>query len=447
MIGNNNKVSFFQFKPFSKKQRQVLNWWTDDSPVKNKDGIIADGSIRSGKTVSMSLSFVIWAMDKFNGQNFSMCGKTVGSFRRNVLIWLKLMLKSRRYIVYERRSENLLIVERGSVKNYFYIFGGRDESSQDLIQGITLAGVFFDEVALMPESFVNQATGRCSVEGSKLWFNCNPSFPEHWFKQNWIGKADEKNLIYLHFTMDDNLSLSENIKQRYQSMYTGVFYERYILGLWVNAEGLIFRYFAEDPEPYLFSEKDLERNEVTGRYKCGFSHLIIGVDFGDNGSKYSWHVTGFKNGYSNLYAVDEGDIEKSSGIDSEKMCREFIRFYKKVIAKWRQPDWIFCDSASNTLINTLRTACYNEGLESSIIRPVVKNPLSERPVLVDLLLSTGRLKINRNCKNLISSLRSLVWDDKKKDIPKDENIGNINDYWDSFCYTFITHSSYIELER
>ena len=122
------------------------------------------------------------------------------------------------------------------------------------------------------------------------------------------------------------------------------------------------------------------------------------------------------------------------------MCREFIRFYKKVIAKWRQPDWIFCDSASNTLINTLRTACYNEGLESSIIRPVVKNPLSERPVLVDLLLSTGRLKINRNCKNLILSLRSLVWDDKKKDIPKDENIGNINDYWDSVKYKISSDS-------
>ena len=446
MIGKKTKL--FEFKPFSKKQRQVLNWWTDESPVKDKDGIIADGSIRSGKTVSMSLSFVIWAMESFSEQNFAMCGKTVGSFRRNVLVWLKLMLTSRRYEVTERRSENLLIVTRGEVRNYFYIFGGRDESSQDLIQGITLAGVFFDEVALMPESFVNQATGRCSVEGSKLWFNCNPSFPEHWFKQNWIDKCKEKNIIYLHFTMNDNLSLSAKIKERYQSMYTGVFFQRYILGLWVNAEGLIFRYFAENQEPYTFDEcNEWERNEETGKFKCGFSHLMIGIDFGDNGSKYSFHATGFKNGYNNLYVVDEHDIEKSNGIDSNKMCREFISFYRRVKIKWGQPDWIFCDSASNTLINTLISAAYKNNLDSSRIRPVVKNQLSERPVLVDLLLSTGRLKINKNCKNLIFALKSLVWDEKQPDIPKDENIGNINDYWDSFCYSFITHTSYIELER
>lgn len=159
---------YFHFQPFSRKQRQVLNWWTEESPVKDCDGIIADGAIRSGKTVSMSLSFVLWAMSSFQGQNFAMCGKTIGSFRRNVLFWLKLMLKSRGYRVSDHRADNLVVISKGDVENYFYIFGGKDERSQDLIQGITLAGVFFDEVALMPESFVNQATGRCSVDGSKF---------------------------------------------------------------------------------------------------------------------------------------------------------------------------------------------------------------------------------------------------------------------------------------
>ena len=139
----------FQFQPFSRKQRKVLNWWCRTSPVKDYDGIISDGAIRSGKTVSMSLSFVMWAMSSFTGQNFAMCGKTIGSFRRNVLFWLKLMLKSRGYKVADHRADNLLVVTRRGVENYFYIFGGKDERSQDLIQGITLAGVFFDEVALM----------------------------------------------------------------------------------------------------------------------------------------------------------------------------------------------------------------------------------------------------------------------------------------------------------
>lgn len=237
--------SVFHFKPFSRKQRQIFNWWTQNSPVKDADGIIADGAIRSGKSICMSLSFVMWAMSSFDGQNFGMCGKSVGSFRRNVLFWLKMMLSGRGYRYYERRTENLLIVQRGKKENFFYIFGGRDERSQDYIQGITLAGVFLDEVALMPESFVNQATGRCSVDGSKLWFNCNPSYPTHWFKVNWIDERSEKKLLYLHFTMDDNLSLSEQVKQRYRVMYAGVFYKRYIQGLWALAEGIIYPMYEE----------------------------------------------------------------------------------------------------------------------------------------------------------------------------------------------------------
>ena len=280
-----NKRPVFHFKPFSKKQRKVLNWWCDTSPVKDYDGIIADGAIRSGKTVCMSLSFVFWAMATFNGQNFAMCGKTIGSFRRNVLFWLKLMLRSRGYNVIDHRADNLVEITRNGVTNNFYIFGGKDESSQDLIQGITLAGVFCDEVALMPESFVNQATGRCSVDGSKYWFNCNPDGPYHWFKVNWIDKAigylgkaktalirqqaeekgeepDLKKLLYVHFTMDDNLSLSEEIKARYRSMYTGVFFQRYILGLWKMAEGIIYDMF--NPDKHVKSILEFYRILVDG---------------------------------------------------------------------------------------------------------------------------------------------------------------------------------------
>ena len=150
------KQPVFKFKPFSKKQRQVMNWWMDDSPVKDYNGIIADGAIRSGKTVSMSLGFVFWAMESFDEQNFIMAGKTIGSFKRNVLKNLKLMLTSRGYRWKHHLSENMLEVTRKGKTNYFYMFGGRDESSQDLVQGITAAGCFLDEVALMPESFVNQ---------------------------------------------------------------------------------------------------------------------------------------------------------------------------------------------------------------------------------------------------------------------------------------------------
>ena len=237
------KRPIFKFQPFSRKQRQIFTWWADKSPVKDAVGIIADGAIRSGKTVSMSLSYVMWAMSKYDGQNFIMAGKTISSFKRNVLQNLKLMLTSRGYHwIYHISGEfpNMLEVTRNGKTNYFYIFGGKDEGSQDLVQGITAAGAFFDEVALMPESFVNQATGRCSVEGATWWFNCNPAGPMHWFKLEWIDKRKKKRLLYLHFTMDDNLSLSEKVKEKYREMYAGVFYLRYIKGMWAVAEGLIY---------------------------------------------------------------------------------------------------------------------------------------------------------------------------------------------------------------
>ena len=233
----------FKFQPFSHKQQQVLTWWMPSSGVSDYEGIIADGAIRSGKTVSMALSYVMWAMSSFHEEAFGMCGKTIGSFRRNVLRPLQRMLRTRGYKYTYHRGDNYIEIRRGAVINYFYIFGGKDEGSQDLVQGITLAGVLFDEVALMPESFVNQATARCSVEGAKFWFNCNPGSPEHWFKKEWIDKLGEesgKHLIYLHFTMDDNLSLSEETKARYRGMYSGVFYQRFILGEWCLAEGLVY---------------------------------------------------------------------------------------------------------------------------------------------------------------------------------------------------------------
>lgn len=193
----------------------------------------------------MAIGFIMWSMASFDNQNFAICGRTIEALRRNVIVHIPTWLEGM-FDVIERRSENKLVVRVGSRVNTYYLFGGRDESSYTLIQGITLAGVLFDEVALMPRSFVEQAMARCSVSGSKFWFNCNPESPGHWFYKEWIRKAQERNMLYLHFTMDDNLSLDEKIKARYEGMYSGVFYDRYIRGLWTVAEGLIYTMFNKD---------------------------------------------------------------------------------------------------------------------------------------------------------------------------------------------------------
>ena len=365
----------FKFKPFSRKQRKVLNWWCRSSPVRDYNGIIADGAIRSGKSVAMSLGFVIWAMSEFEACNFAMCGKTIGSFRRNVLFWLKLMLRSRGYSVSEQRTENLVIVRRGSVENYFYVFGGKDERSQDLIQGITLAGVFFDEVALMPESFVNQATGRCSVDGSKFWFNCNPGSPAHWFKTGWIDKRADKRLLYLHFTMDDNLSLSEAVKERYRSTYTGVFFKRYILGEWKSADGVIYRQFADDPERFILDE--VPADIIIG---------TMGLDFGGNGSAHAGCLVGITRGYRSIVILDE--YYRKEVIDPGTLTGDVCGFVQRSQAQVRAAS-IWCDSAETTLIKGIRTEVFARHIPVEV-RNARKGEIIDRIRLCDMLMSQGR---------------------------------------------------------
>jgi len=227
-----------QYSRFSKKQLLSMLWWQVPKYV-DKDALIADGSVRSGKTLSMSIGFISWACSCFNNMSFAICGKTIESLRRNVILHLREWLPDE-FELQEKRLENVVIVTYAGHTNRFHMFGGRDESSYMLIQGMTLAGVLFDEVALQPRSFVEQAMARCSVDGSKFWFNCNPASPEHWFYKEWVLQCEQKNALHLHFTMDDNLSLSDKIRARYENMYSGVFYDRYIRGLWVLAEGLVY---------------------------------------------------------------------------------------------------------------------------------------------------------------------------------------------------------------
>lgn len=254
------------FKQFSKKQLAVLSWWCNSSKNKNYDAIICDGAVRSGKTICMSLSFVAWAFYRFNSSSFALCGKTVTSLRRNVITPLISNLTSLGFCCDEKISKNYIDISFEGRSNRFYLFGGKDESSASLIQGMTLSGIMFDEVALMPRSFVEQALARCSVEGSKFWFNCNPENPYHWFYREWIKKHREKNALYLHFTMKDNPSLSSKMIKRYCSLYSGAFYERFVLGKWVSASGLVYPMFSYDKHTFEKPPSPLTRYYISCDY-------------------------------------------------------------------------------------------------------------------------------------------------------------------------------------
>ena len=389
-----------KFDNFSKKQLQVMTWWTEKSPYHTLSGIICDGSVRSGKSLSMAVSFIFWAMATFNEQQFGMSGKSVGSFNRNIIFWLTGVLKLRGYKVVHNRGENFLQVRVKDHKtkkihtNYFYIFGGSDERSYQTVQGITTAGWFFDEVALQPESFVNQAIARCSVEGSKLWFNCNPDRPLHWFKVEFIDKAKEKKFLHIHFIMEDNPSLSKSTIERYKTMYSGVFYLRYVLGLWALAEGIIYDMLTE--ENYYESILDTTKWEST-RYVC--------IDYGTTNPMAVYSVY---DNWTNAYVDDEYYYD-SRAQGKQKTDQQYADEIEAFIARESQAiEAIILDPSAASFKAEMRSRGYR-----------VKD--ADNDVVVGIRVTASafqqkKLLINkRNCPNLIGELGGYVWDETAKD--------------------------------
>ncbi|OXM84598.1 PBSX family phage terminase large subunit [Paenibacillus rigui] len=405
------KPATFRWSPFSNKQIKVLTWWMEESPHHEKDALIADGSVRAGKTVAMSFSYIVWATETFNGEQFGMAGKTIGALRRNVVGPLKRMLTSRGYRVHDNLTENVLTISRGLITNYFFLFGGKDERSQDLIQGITLAGMFFDEVALMPQSFVNQATARCSVEGRKFWFNCNPAGPYHWFKVEWLDQIERKNALHLHFTMDDNLSLSEKIKEGYRRMYSGIFYKRYILGLWVLAEGVIYDMFNESIH-----------RVPSQKMPQSFEHYYVGVDYGNTNATV-FLLVGEHAG--KLYVIKEyyhdGRTAMVQKAPSE-YARDFISFIADVAVSK-----IFIDPSAKGFITELKKAGVRYIAEAD-------NEVLAGISAVASALSEKLLFIANSCLNTLKEFSSYVWDIKAQDRGEDKPLKQHDHAMDALRY-------------
>ena len=377
-----------QYKEFGEKQLYTLTWWSD-AAMHDYDAIICDGSIRAGKTMTMAVSFILWAFTAFDKQVFAICGKTIESVRRNIVThlpqWLDGIVR-----IQERRSENLLIISFAGKTNRFYLFGGKDEGSAALIQGMTLAGVMFDEVALMPRSFVEQALARCSVEGSKFWFNCNPDSPEHWFYKEWIQKHKEKNALYLHFTMKDNNSLSEKVKKRYENMYSGVFYDRFIRGLWVVAEGLVYDFFQSKKETII---KTVDMND--------YNEFYVSIDYGTINpcSMGLWGVN------------SEGAARiRESYFDSRKEGRQRTdeEHYQALVELVEDLPItrVIVDPSAASFIECIRR--HGEFR----VKPAI-NSVIDGIRITSSLLNAGMIRIDPSCKDCIREFGLYRWDEKK----------------------------------
>ncbi len=324
-----------RFETFSHAQLTALTWWSGDSPYRNCDAIICDGAVRSGKTLCMGISFLCWAMRNFDGMRFGMCGKTIVSLRRNVVSVLLPVMRDLGFVCEEKSSKNQIEIAFAGRRNVFYLFGGRDEGSAAHIQGVTFAGVLLDEAALMPRSFVEQACARCSVEGSRIWFNCNPEGPYHWFYTEWIKKAAEKNALYVRFRLEDNPALSRRVIARYRRLYSGVFYRRFILGEWVASEGLVYDFFDESfvKEP---PEGECERYAVS-------------CDYG-TANPASFGLWGLRNGVWYRLRETYYDSRKAG---RQKTDAEYVRDMKTLL-NGKKPRFIVVDPSAASFIEALR---------------------------------------------------------------------------------------------
>lgn len=385
------------FKPFSQKQLIAMTWWCPDSPYKDHDAIICDGAVRSGKTLCMSLSFVFWAFSEFNETSFAVCGKTIASLRRNVIFTLLPTLRQLGFECTEKVSQNKIEISFGGKSNSFWLFGGKDESSASLIQGMTLGGVLLDEVALMPRSFVEQALARCSIAGSKFWFNCNPDNPLHWFHEEWIKKSKEKRCLYLHFLMEDNPSLTPQIINRYKSLYSGSFYERFVLGKWVAAQGLVY--------PFFCAEKNI-RPVPDGE----FDRYCISCDYGTV-NPASFGLWGRQDGI--WYRIDEY-YHDSRKLGQQKTDEEHYE-QLEALAQDRKIASVTVDPSAASFIECIR----RHGKFKVI---PAKNDVVDGIRKVSHQLKSGGIIICDTCRDSIREFSLYRWEDNcTKDVPKKTN--------------------------
>lgn len=417
---------------------------------------VAEGGKRGGKNVLNTLIFCSM-LETHPNKIHLIAGVSVATAKLNILDcdgygllnYFEGRCREGKY-----KDRDCVYIQTKTGEKIILVSGGGKDGDEKLIKGNTYGMAYVTEANECHKKFLKEVFDRTlSSYDRKIFHDLNPKEEEHWyytyilkFHEEQQTKNPKYGYNYGHFTLVDNMSLSDQQIATVLSTYQkdSVWYKRDIRGDRAVAEGIIFRRFAENNEPYLYDDEEIMEDGVLVREP---SKVVIGVDFGGNGSMTTMVCTLFYNGYHDLKPAEEDSLPKTQDIDSDKICEKFIEFYRMCIDKYNGVDWVFCDSASTTMINSLRSAAKKEGLPYRSIAGCSKNEVSERPRMVDLLFNTERLKVNRRCRNLRKSIGSLKWDEKKPNIPEDKNIGNCNDWWDAFCYTILDFIEYIALDR
>lgn len=444
--------------PFSRRQEEYLyqcfdNWFN-----------VAEGGKRGGKNVLQTLIFCM-LLETHKNKIHLIAGVSTATARLNILdcdgYGLLNYFEGRcREGKYQNRD--CVYVSTKTGEKIVLVSGGGKDGDEKLIKGNTYGMAYVTEANECHQKFLKEVFDRTlSSADRKVFHDLNPKEEEHWYYTDILAFHEDQQdrdadygYNYGHFTIVDNYSVDDDKLKTILRTYDKetVWYRRDIRGERAVAEGIIFRRFADNNEPYLYDDDELfDTHEEDGRKKYKLKRkifkVVIGVDFGGNGSMTTFTCILYTNRYHDFRAAEEDHIPLKDDIDADQICEKFVVFCQACIDRYGRVDWVFPDSASTTMINSLRSAAKKAGLNWRNIKGCRKNGVEDRPKMIDLLFNTGRLKINKRCVMLRKAIGRLKWDEDHPDRPEDKNIGNCNDWWDSFCYGFLDFVEYIDLDR
>lgn len=365
---------------------------------------ILEGSVRSGKTYVSLILWGFYVATTPKNAVFLMAAKTLSTLKRNILQPLEDIFGADNFTYSISKKEGVLF------GHIVYLEGVCDARGESKIRGLTLDGAYCDELTLLDESFFVMLLSRLSKPGAKLIATTNPDHPNHWLKKNYIDN-DNLDLLDVKFTLDDNIFLDEKYVKSLKNEYKGMFYDRFIKGMWVAAEGRIYTDFTHDMV-YNAAKHEPAKQDL---------HLIsVGVDYGGNKSASAFCVVGFDNFFNNVYVLDEYYDKKN------KSAEHLIKSFASKIDQWEKDFGniycAYCDSAEQLLVKSFREAVQIP------VRNAIKKPVNSRISMVCRLMSAGRFHVSSKCPNLINALETAVWDDKKfnADVRLDNGTSNID---------------------
>lgn len=396
---------------YTEKQLDLMRLWQGD---RLKRITLLEGSVSSGKTWISLVLWAFWVATMPKDKLYLMCAKSITTLKRNCLMLLEELVGSRNFTYSTSAKEGKLFGRT------ILLEGANDARSESKIRGISLQGAYCDELTQFPEDFFAMLLSRLRISGAKLIATTNPDKPTHWLKTEYINRADDWDLMDVKFTIDDNPKLPADYVENIKKGYTGVFYERFIKGNWVAAEGAIYKDFADAPKKYVL---DAPPDDI--------AFCTLGMDFGGNGSAHAIICTGYSRGLQKIVVLDE--YYRKEVISPLQLERDTVDFVRRCKSKYRISD-MYCDSAEQVLIKGIKGALAREKIPINV-HNARKGAIIDRIRFTCLMMAAGRFFVAKNCTHLIEAFSNAVWDGKKLDDTRLDD-GSVNiDSLDAFEYS------------